>query len=335
MNWVPLPRDLDPTFDALAGAAPESGFMQSSGWAAFKRLEGLDVLRLGLFEGRDLTGGASLLRLPAAEPQFIVCPEGPVLPWGDEAKARSALRSLTEHVRAESGPELLGLRIEPHLEPPRPSLLRNWAKSPVDLTPVHTPYLDLSLGDEAFLAQMSPKGRYNLRLARRHGVEVFRTQAVGPLKSFYMLFEETSRRNDFFAEPIGFFLNLASTLFPADMAQLYLARHQGEILAGILVVFFGRRATYLYGASSIVRREVMPNYPLHWEAMRDARKRGCIEYDLYGYDPFDRPDHQYAGITRFKKQWGGMRRDRVGGLDFVFYDRLADEVAARLAQQGP
>jgi lipid II:glycine glycyltransferase (peptidoglycan interpeptide bridge formation enzyme) len=333
MNWEPLQAETEPAFDAMAGAAPESGFMQSGTWAAFKRLEGFEVLRLGLFEGSDLLGGASLMRLPATEPQFILCPEGPVLPWAEPAKARAALKSLTEYVRAHCGEEVLGLRIEPHLEPPRPSMLRNWSKAPVDLTPLHTPFLDLRLSEEAFLAQMSPKGRYNLRLSGRHGVEVVRTREVASLKTFYILFEETSRRNDFFAEPIGFFLNLASSLFPSGMAQIYLAKHEGEVLAGILVVFFGRRATYLYGASSIERREVMPNYPLHWEAMRDARERGCVEYDLYGYDPFDRPGHLYAGITRFKKQWGGMRRDRIGGMDCLFYDRLADHVAARLATQ--
>lgn len=307
--------------------------MQSSAWAAFKRIEGYETRRLGLFEDGELMGGASLLTYPGTpgESQFVVCPEGPVLPWHDPARARAALKELVALVQGLGDPGIVGLRIEPHLEPPAPSMLRNWSKAPVDLTPVHTPYLDLSLSDEQILAQMSPKGRYNLRLAWKHGVEVVRTHEISDLKTFYGLFEETSRRNDFFAEPIGFFLNLASALFPSRMAELYLAKHEGEVLSGIVVVFFGRRATYLYGGSSLTRRNVMPNYPLHWEALRDARERECVEYDLYGYDPFDRPSHLYAGITRFKKQWGGSRRDRIGGMDCVFYDRLAEQVAKRLS----
>jgi lipid II:glycine glycyltransferase (peptidoglycan interpeptide bridge formation enzyme) len=191
----------------------------------------------------------------------------------------------------------------------------------------------LSLGDEDMLAQLSPKGRYNLRRAWKHGVEVVRSREVADMKTFYGFFEETSRRNDFFGEPIEFFLNLASALFPSSMAELYLAKHDGDFLSGILVVLFGRRATCLYGGSSLVRRNVMPNYPLHWEALQDARARGCGEYDLYGYDPFDRPDHLYGGITKFKKQWGGIRRDGIGGRDCVSYDRLADQVARRLASE--
>ena len=65
--------------------------------------------------------------------------------------ARSGLRLLIEQARelaVQHG--ALGLRIEPHLPPPRPSLLRNWTRAPVDLTPNHTLMQDLTLPDECF-----------------------------------------------------------------------------------------------------------------------------------------------------------------------------------------
>ena len=117
--------------------------MQSSVWAAFKRLEGYESLRLGLFEAEDdtLRGGASLFTYPVSvqgAEGFWICPEGPVLPWEDPKLARRGLRQILAVVQqqavARGG---LGLRIEPHLPPPRPSLLRNWSRAPVDLNPVH------------------------------------------------------------------------------------------------------------------------------------------------------------------------------------------------------
>ena len=98
------------------------------------------------------------------------------------------------------------------------------------------------------------------------------------------------------------------------------------------MVYFGQRATYLYGGSVSRQRGVMPNHLLHWVVMRDARERGYTEYDLYGYDPFGRPDHLFAGISRFKEQFGGRRADRIGAWDNLFYDRLADRLVERLRE---
>ena len=321
--WRELRPDEQVSLDNLAGQGPTSGFMQSQFWARFKQTEGYDVTRLALLQDDKLIGGASLLRFPlAGQPSFILCPEGPVLPWGEVAVARRALRELTGI--AKEMPNSLGLRIEPHLPTPLPSLLRNWTDAPTDLTPSDTLMLDLRLSEDELLAQAHPKCRYNLKIADRDGVEVQVTQDMSIAHDFYELLQETSNRTDFFIEPLGFFLGLLSELFASNTGEVFVARRQGKLLAAIVVVYFGRRATYLYGASSSADRRHMPAYALHRAAMSAARSRGCIEYDMYGIDAFERRDHLYAGITRFKKQWGGTIFTRIGARDYVFYDRLAD-----------
>jgi peptidoglycan pentaglycine glycine transferase (the first glycine) len=323
----------DAAWDELAGQAAVSGFMQSSAWARFKQTEGYQARRYGLFEQGELRGGGSLLWYPGdGDPGFVFCPEGPVLNWDETERAREGLRLLLRAVEDEFPAEsVLGLRIEPHLPPPRPSVLRNWSRAPVDLTPIQTLMVDLTASEQEREARLHPKARYNRRIAARHGVTVRETQDIQEMAAFYALFEATARRQEFFAEPYGFFLNLGATLFPSSQASLFFADYNGEPLAAILVVFFGRRATYLYGGSSSEHRHVMPNYALHWAAMQAAQRRGCIEYDFYGYDPFGLPDHLYAGISRFKKQWGGVRCDSMGAHDCLFYDRLADHLVTHLS----
>ncbi len=303
--------------------------MQSSFWSEFKRREGHEVERVVCEKGDSRVGSAVLLSYPqSAGASFVLCPEGPVLPWHDQQMCRTALRSLVTHVKAK--PNVLGLRIEPHLPTPLPSLLRNWSNAPTDLTPADTLILDLTLTDEQILTQSHPKCRYNLKVAERHCVVVTRHTGMELAHAFYGLLLETSNRTGFFVEPFGFFLNLLSTLVERQAGELYVSRHDGEILAAILVVRFGRRATYLYGGSSSKNRHVMPVYPLHLAAIQGSREHGCVEYDFYGIDATERRDHLYAGITRFKKQWGGQVQRRIGARDYVFYDRLADLVVERL-----
>lgn len=337
-RWHPLGPEWDSAWDDLAGADPASGFMQSSFWAAFKRAEGYETRRYGWFRADTgaLAGGATLYAYPAPDhqPGMAVCPEGPVLPWGNMEETRAALRALLQTAKDE-WPDVIGLRVEPHLPPPRPSVLRNWQRAPLDLTPVHTRLLDATLADDELLAAMRPKGRYNLRLSHRHGVTVRLSESMGDLRVFYDLFADTARRQDFFAEPYGFFLNLGAALFPGRHAALLLAEHEGDVLAAALVVFFGHRATYLYGGSSLLRRSVMPTYALHWAALQEARARGCGEYDFYGVEPYGDPNHLYAGFSTFKRQFGGRIAESMGAHDCLFYDRLAGHLIRRLPGGSP
>jgi len=316
--------------DDFAGKDPRSGFMQSDFWVRFKLTEGYDATRLVYECEGAMLGCASLLQFNLLrEPGFVICPEGPVLPWDDIATVRSALRALVELVKEM--PNSLGLRIEPHLPKPLPSVLRNWGDAPTDLTPEDTLILDLAQSEAELLAKAHPKCRYNLHVADRDGIEITASQDISDVHRFYALMLETSGRTGFFVEPLGFFLNLFSTAFDRNAAELFLACHEGKLLAAIFVLYFGRRATYLYGASSSSGRNHMPAYPLHRAAMAQARVRGCIEYDMYGIDAFERRDHLYAGITRFKKQWGGSVHRRIGARDYIFYDRLADLMVERLS----
>jgi peptidoglycan pentaglycine glycine transferase (the first glycine) len=318
-------------WDVIAGQQATAGFMQSSFWAEFKRAEGYTPLRYGFFRDETLIGGATLLDYPAApgQPNLLLCPEGPVLPWDDTETTRNGLRQILRAAERDAG-SAVGLRIEPHLPPSKPSVLRNWQRAPLDLAPLHTLMVDISRSNDDLLAQMKPKGRYNLRLAHRHGVMVRQSERQEDLRLFYDLFEDTSRRQEFFGEPYGFFLNLGATLFPKQHASLFIAEWQGIVLAASVVIFYGRRATYLYGGSSPLHRNVMPCYALHFAAIEEARRRGCTEYDFWGIDPFGLPDHLYAGFSQFKRQWGGEVVASLGAHDHLFYDRLAGHILTHL-----
>src|SRR3989304_2597051 len=52
---------------------------------------------------------------------------------------------------------------------------------------------------------------------------------------------------------------------PREMVELFVAELDGEPLAALMVFAHGRRAWYLYGASTDRERNRMPTYLLQWQ----------------------------------------------------------------------
>ncbi len=313
-------------WDSLTQSPLDGCFMQSWAWADFKELEGYKTFRCGLYLGEELVGGCIFYYYPHPEKaNLILAPGGPFLP---KNRAEEGMRLLVEKAEAlakEVG--AIALRIEPLWQEKR-EYLADFVRAPVDILPSETLLIDLRPPDAEMLAAMKQKGRYNLRLSWRRGVETEFTTDSQAIPVFYDLFWETVQRQQFFGEPYGFFLNLCQTLFAANMAEIGLARWRGEVLAAILVVYWGNRATYLYGGRSFEHPEVMAPYSLHWAAMQQAKARGCTVYDFYGFTRD--PNHGYAKFSRFKSQFGGVPVATIGARDCFFYDRLADTLIGLL-----
>lgn len=60
----------------------------------------------------------------------------------------------------------------------------------------------------------------------------------------------------------------------------------------------------------------MGSYALHWEAIRQARARGCRRYDMGAVAPQKDPDHPFYGLLRFKAGFGGQIIHRNGSWDY-------------------
>ncbi|HTO23019.1 MAG TPA: peptidoglycan bridge formation glycyltransferase FemA/FemB family protein [Spirochaetia bacterium] len=191
-------------------------------------------------------------------------------------------------------------------------------KSPNDMQPASTVVVDISGTPEVVLGRMKSKTRYNIRLAEKKGVSV--TEGSGQdLARWYAIYQETARRDRIGIHSLAYYEGLlgASRSYPGKPAavQLLLAWHEGELLAGNVVAFWKTRAAYLYGASSGVKRNLMPTYALQWEAMQRARSAGCTSYDLFGVPPRPDPGHPMAGLYQFKTGFSEQVLERWGTWD--------------------
>lgn len=171
--------------------------------------------------------------------------------------------------------------------------------------PEATRVIDLTQTDEQILAQMKPKGRYNIGIAQRHNVM---TGESHELHSFTELLKETASRDGFTPLPQRHYAVFLEKL-PGSF--LLIAEAQKKPIAGLLGALWGEVGIYYYGSSSYADRTLMAPYLLQWEAMRLCKARGCTSYDLLGIAPLltGSPTgaalHPWSGITRFKEQFGG------------------------------
>ena len=292
-------------WDAALAAMPNPHLLQSHRWGELQSRFGWEVERHHVEIG-EVTVPVSILVEPTLVPggRYGYVAKGPAL-YADRVDAALApLADLAGRL------DLAFLTIEPELEagwaPPKP-----WRRS-TPRQPEHTSIVDITPDPEQILASLKPKTRYNLRLAQKKGVVVEESDDVG---AFSDLAQQTSVRHRIQLAREPYYRAVHDLMATDGTCRIYLARHQGLVLAGIMVLRFAGRATYLFGASSRDGRNLMPAYLLHWHAIQELRGLGDTEYDLWGVPPDDRPGHPLAGLWQFKSGWNGRLVAYAGAFD--------------------
>lgn len=310
--------------------------LQSGWWASFKEAHGWRAhpFTVMVRDGPERTFALLVLTRSFLR-RFVIAyvPFGPVL---DSACARgemlsSLARALRPHLPSATMLLRYDLPWEKSGEAPgwdrRPRVL----KAASDMQPPSTVIVDLTPPLDGILAGMKPKTRYNVRLAEKKGVTVDEA-APEEFDAWYAVYQETSRRDRIAIHSSSYYRGLfeAARQYPGQKprVQLLCARHEGDLLAGNICIFWKKRAVYLTGASGGRKRNLMPTYALQWQAMRLARDEGCTEYDLYGIPP--RPDEGHAmhGLYQFKTGFSPRIVERWGTWD-VPYRRFSCSTAPR------
>lgn len=138
------------------------------------------------------------------------------------------------------------------------------------------------------------------------------------MDTWYDLYAETAQRNGMSLQDKEFFRTVLEAEGREDHGevQLLMASFKGEMLAAMIFVISGKRATYLFGASTAKQRGMMAPYRLQWEAIQRAKNAGCVEYDMFGTSPHPYPSHPMAGLFRFKHGFGAELFHRMGCWDY-------------------
>ncbi|TMB83268.1 MAG: peptidoglycan bridge formation glycyltransferase FemA/FemB family protein, partial [Chloroflexi bacterium] len=132
-----------------------------------------------------------------------------------------------------------------------------------------------------------------------------------------------------------------------DRAALFLAEYEGEAIAGIIVLRFGRWSWYMYGASSNEQRNLMPNHLLQWNGIQWAKAHDCWYYNFRGIPDVLEEGQELWGVYVFKRGFGGYAMHSLITHDLVYqplvygaYRRLLDvkrwrDERQRVSQKSP
>ncbi len=193
-----------------------------------------------------------------------------------------------------------------------------------NIQPPRTIIIDIRGSEEDILARMKQKCRYNIRLAERKGVTI---HAWDDLDSFYKMIQITGGRDGFSVHSLEYYRRAYDLFYPSGMCELLVAEFEKKPLAALMVFARGKRAWYIYGASNDEQRNRMPTYLLQWEAMRWARSKGAVEYDLWGVPDedeatleaqFEKRSDGLWGVYRFKRGFGGELKRAAQAMDRVY-----------------
>ena len=100
-----------------------------------------------------------------------------------------------------------------------------------------------------------------------------------------------------------------------DRIRLWLARHEGDLVAATIAIRVGAHAWYSYGASSTEKRDVRGSNAIQWAMIRDAIAAGADVYDLRGITDTLDADDSHVGLIQFKVGTGGEAVEYAGEWD--------------------
>jgi len=308
-------------WDGFLATLPKSQFLQSWNWGEFKKALGVKIWCLGIIKEGNLVGACLLLKtsLPFHN-NYLYAPRGPVFTFSLNSEELSeSYQLLTDKIKEITQQEgSIFLKIEPAIEQPFSLNLERIGYHPAkSIQPPDTVIMDLTKSEEQLLAEMHPKTRYNIHLAERKGVKVIFSEDDKDLDIFYELACAVNKREGISCFSKNYYQKMLEVFSLNKAVKLVKAEYQGKIIAINLMIYFGDLATYNHGASASEFRNVMAPHLLQWEAIRQAKKEGYKYYDFRGIAPTDDSQHKWAGITRFKKSFGGQTIHYLGAYDLV------------------
>lgn len=295
--------------------------IQSWEWGEFRRENGLDLVRLGHFNGNKMVKAYQLTfhPVPVFGQTIGYLPKGPI-PDNDMVKA---LTDLGKRKNAAY------IKIEPNITVDKQPSAKDQLKklglieSGKSLFTKYNFIVDLSKPKDALMASFSQKTRYNIGVAQRKDVEVYESQEDADFEIYLKLYFDTTQRQKYFGHTPDYHKKIWQILKPANMCRLLIAKYENKPLVAWMLFNFGDTLYYPYGGSSKEHREVMASNLVCFEAIALGKKMGFKYFDMWGALGPDATDADpWFGFHKFKAGYGPTHVEYIGTYDLIIKNAL-------------
>jgi lipid II:glycine glycyltransferase (peptidoglycan interpeptide bridge formation enzyme) len=178
--------------------------------------------------------------------------------------------------------------------------------------------LDIRPDLKDLFAQFKTTWRQNIRVAERKGVTVREARTDADIQAYYDIYKETSERDDFFIHTLDYHKAILKTFGSKGQAVLYIAEHEGDVLAARVLICMGKWCWDMYGASSNNKRNLKATYLLQYRCFQWAKEHNCDYFDFRTIPTILEPGQDMWGVYEFKHGFGGFSRLNIPTQDYVY-----------------
>jgi lipid II:glycine glycyltransferase (peptidoglycan interpeptide bridge formation enzyme) len=305
-------RDKNIWEDFLLGCSDRT-FLQSWNWGEFQKTMGNKIWRLGVYDKGELLSVCLTTLIKAKRGRFLLIQHGPNIKAQKTEIREQILKALLNGLRDISRKETTDfIRVAPLLErnDENNKIFRSlgFKESPMHASAYEATWkLDITLSEEELLKNMRKTTRYLIRQGQKDiNIETFRRWSAADINTFNQIHQEVVRVQKFTPFSLEYFKEEFSAFLSDNQVSLFFGEYKGQIIATAFVVFWSKIGFYHHAALLPEYHKIPIAYLLQWEAIKEAKRRGCVLYDFWGYvNPRENPSHPWAGPTLFKMGFGG------------------------------
>jgi lipid II:glycine glycyltransferase (peptidoglycan interpeptide bridge formation enzyme) len=264
--------------------------------------DGTEVVAAGLAVKYDAPGGIS----------FFYSPYGPIVrAW--TPGLYDALLQFFRPLAAQRGASFVRFDSYPTTVKP----VANHLAVTASLQPRREWLLDITGAQDDIWMGLHKHARYNVRLAERANakLEIY-APAEAPLSTFFALMQTTAGRDSFSIQSQQYYEAVLQSI-PPDSGFVAICTIDDKPAAVALFTAYDDVLHYVFAGSSDEFRKIAPPYFVIWNAILEAKKRGWKTLNFGGISDEVKGTH-LAGVTGFKKRFGGYAADHPNPVDLVY-----------------
>lgn len=309
----------------------EKTFLQSWNWGEFNLAMGNKIWRFGVYNSGRLISAVLVLKISARRGTFLFIPHAPVLIEGLEIRdKKEILQLLLAQIKSFAKDEKISfVRISPiwlrNENNENAFLESDFRYAPIHMHPEVTWELDITSTEDEILAGMRKTTRYLIRHALKNSdIQIVKSNNVDDLKLFWPVYRKTAKRHHFivFSEK---YLETEFNSFSGDKEiMIFLGKYKGQVVSSAVFIFWQDMCFYHHSGSLSKYNKIPVSYLLQWEAIKEAKNRGCRTYNFWGIAPdikkdddFKNSKHPWAGLSLFKMGFGGYLKEYIKTQDFI------------------